>query len=187
MRILPNLSFSSLPQPGGVGLPVLCVPGGPTHGTSLRGAVDDEAERAGRGGDGSSSCGGGGAARAAGNWEGVGKGNWEGVGTRRQASGAAHPCASTRSPLSLPTPGAPNESGRGQLGLLGPGNSQELYIHLLFEPSLLIPDKAQRRGPAYPGSQSRCIVELDVTPKAPEFRTLQRPRASPGSGQRTGA
>lgn len=111
-RILPNLSISSLPQPGGVGLPVLSVLGGPTHGSSLRGAVDDEAERAGRGGGGSSSCGGGGAARAAGNWERGGEGGSSGD-TRRQASGAAHPWASRHSPPSLPTPGTRNESGRG--------------------------------------------------------------------------
>lgn len=86
-RNLPSLSFSSLPQPGGVGLPGLRAPGGPTHGSSLRGAVDDEAERAGQGGEESSSCGGGGAARAAGKGgRGRGRSSWD---TGRQAAGAA--------------------------------------------------------------------------------------------------
>lgn len=136
--ILPNLSFSSLPQPSGVGLPVLCVAGGPTHGSSLRGAVDDEAERAGRGGGGSSSCcGGGGAARAAGNWKGVGRGGCS-QDSRRQALGATHPWASMRGRSAFPPhPGAPDESGRGQLGLQGPGNSRRFTFIFSLNPLCL--------------------------------------------------
>ena len=113
-RISPKLSFSSLPQPEGEefgGAPGPCAPGGPTHGSSLSRAGDDEAERARQGGDMSSSCGGGGAARAAGNREGVGKGG-------RSSRDAGRPTAEVEYRLaafSLIPPGAPEESGWGPL------------------------------------------------------------------------
>ena len=87
---MPKLSFSPLPQPGVGGAPGPCAPGGPTHGLSLGGAGDDEAERAERVGDGSSSCSGGGAARAAGNREGVGKGGRSSRDAGRQATEVAY-------------------------------------------------------------------------------------------------
>lgn len=72
------------------GAPGPCAPGGPTHWSSLGWGGDDEAERAGRGRDGSSSCGGGGPARAAGNPEGVGKGGHSSRDKGRQAAEAAY-------------------------------------------------------------------------------------------------
>lgn len=86
--------------------------------------------------------------------------------------------ARTRSLLSLFTPGAPDESGRGQLS---PRPQVPRQFPGVLHPSLPVTDKAQRR-PAYPGSQNGCTAVLGVTPKVPASRRSQWPRASPGFG-----
>jgi hypothetical protein len=164
-----------------VGLTIRSVSDGPTHGSSLGGARDDSAERAGRCGDECSSCDGGGAARAAGN-------GGEDVLLRHLGTRLRRPragCGPAHSPLSLPEPTL--ESGDSSACVptsgahSGPANFQELFIKPLVTPPPCLSQIVQ--GTDLPRVSENMYCGTGCGPEAPSSRRWQWPRTKSKAGE----